>query len=136
MAQTFQQVLLTVKKENPKMKHKNALKVASKLFREQKEKEASKQEIKEETAKLEKPEVKEDIPQPKAMVFDGGLDPDVIEKKIRDAGVDINRITDIAKNYDAGFKLVIGEREGVHRKVWLEGKVRVPANGYFKVFLV
>lgn len=118
---TYKEVLEIVRKKNPELTFREAQIEASKIYKEQKD--------------LEIPDVKDDDP-PKAMVFNGSLDPDVVEAKIREAGVNIHNIQEIAKNFSPDFTLVKGEKKGPNREVWLEGPVKVPRVGNFLVFMI
>lgn len=118
----YQEVLKIVSKKNPELSYRDAQIQASNIYNEQKDLEPATIDPKKE---------------PKQMVFNGDLDPDVIEAKIRAAGVvSIHSMLETAKNYSPHFTLVKGNKVGVNREVWLEGPVRVPRNSNFKVFLI
>jgi hypothetical protein len=118
----YKEILADFREENPEIPYREAQIVASQIYNDQKDLSDA---------------TNEDADQPKTMVFDGDLDPDVIEKRIRASGVlTPSIIQEVAKAYSPDFKLVIGEKDGVNRRVWLEGPVRVPRAKDFIVFLI
>jgi hypothetical protein len=121
---TYKEILAKVKKKNPEMSHKDAQKAASSIFREAKEAEEKKK---------EKPGGGEE---PKAVPSIDVALSEKIEASIlgEHHTYDKNKIMQVANSF-GDFKLIEAGKDGVNTLVYLDGPTRVPAAGYFKIFI-
>ena len=125
---TYQEILKEVKEKNAEMSHKDAQKAASTIFREAKVAE----EKEKEQAGGEPGAGDETKDTPK---IDTAL-ADKIEAAIRghEHNYDKNKIMQVANSF-GDFKLIEAGKDGVNTLVYLDGPTRVPAAGYFKIFI-
>jgi hypothetical protein len=121
---TYPKILKEVIEKNPSIALKDAQKLASTIYREQKEA----------NDKLSNP-VSGVIPPIKNVSFGSAINPDEVEKAIREAGVDKHNIQVIARRYSPNFQFKIAGKDGVNSLVYLNGPCKVPRNGYFKVWI-
>lgn len=105
------------------MKHREAQMKASELFKAQKE------DVPFEVKDVIKPVIK---PRQK---YEMSINPDEVEAAIRAAGVNIHSIQSVSRNFSPNFQFVKAGKDGVNTKVYLDGPCRVPANGFFKVWI-
>ena len=117
----YHEILVEVKEKTPEMSHRDAQKTASVIFREQ-------EEVKAKAAAKDKPE----SPAP-------GID--VALSKIMEEEIygenhlyDKNKILIVARAH-GDFDLIKAGKDGVNTLVYLSGPTRVPATGYFKIYI-
>ena len=130
---TYQEILAEVKEKNPEMSHKEAQKSASTILREAKvaeEKEKEQAAGKSGSGDSDAGDETKDAP-----AVDPALS-DQIERAIRghDHTYDKNKIMQVANSF-GDFELIEAGKDGVNTQVYLDGPVRVPAKGYFKIFI-
>jgi len=117
----YHEILNKVKADHPDLGHKEAQKIASEIFREMKEAEAITSAV--------------HIPDASFRGIDEALS-QRIESEIRGPSntFDRNKILNVARSY-GDFQLIEAGKEGVNTRVYLSGPTRVPAKGYFLVFI-
>lgn len=117
----YQEILSDVREKNPDLPFKEAQILASKINKEQKE--AEEKSAFQHAATASKPEKKSSI------------NPDTVEAAIRAAGVDKHSIQVVAKRFHPDFTMVKDGKDGVNTLVHLDGPVRVPRTGHFKIWI-
>lgn len=120
---TYPEILKEVKEKNTTMSHHDAQKTASTIFRELKEEEAKKD------------SGPKDPPKTESKKADDLALSNKIEAEIRGDKhlYDKNKIIGVGRRY-GDFKFVEDGKDGVNTLVFLQGPVRVPAKGHFKIF--